>query len=506
MRSSRSKARIIKITLCILLYVTVFVHQLPAFPVYSFQELMFNFSAEDSILVNSIDTSGNDVGNQAGPYTMVIDPEGKMWLGFHSGFSNEVVRSPGNIIKLTGIRCFLPDRTEASFSPIELLEFPDSSIDTLYVTNPYNGYCRGVSLADDGNILYTAGATLYKIDYSDGSAISKWDPLMEAKPLRTHISAVQDCSYIYFAPYPQFEQLHVLDEDLNFVSAGISQTQTLQNAIQVRTKSNGITQLFSATHSNGQGIFVYESSDPATVPFTIVDTIGNYSEETDTNIITYYAWANSLNWVDKEEGILIYGNNNRAITTVNTGNPPQSPHAARWVEIDVDDNTLICMFGAPWYDVVSGEAVAKEVRATVPENYLEQNVMGMSPSGATTIIEGDHYGFILSDKGLNCIQRASFGTDISNEGYVPYNLELSQNYPNPFNPNTNIQFQLEQSGRIALDIYDLSGKRVIRVFAGYMESGLHNIGVDASSLASGTYIYTLHTNALSVSRKMTVLK
>ncbi|MEA2078100.1 MAG: T9SS type A sorting domain-containing protein [Candidatus Marinimicrobia bacterium] len=506
MKQTKYKTRMIRITLGILLCVTLFMPELAAYTIYPFQELVFNFGAEDSILVNSLDNNGNDAGNQSKPYGMIIDPEGKMWLGFYSGFSNEIVRSPSNLIELTGLRCFLPNKTEASFSPIEILEFSDGSKDTLYAGNPYNGYCRGISLADDGNILYTAGPTLYKIDYSDGSAIAKWDPTIIGKPLRTHISAVQDCSYIYFAPYPQFEQLHVLDEDLNFVSAGISLTPTLQNAIQVRTKSNEITQLFSATHSNGQGIFVYESSDPATVPFAIVDTIANYSEETDTNIITYYAWANSMNWVDKEEGIMIYGNDHRAMTSVNTGNPPPSSHAARWVVLDVDEDLIVCMFGAPWYDVVSGEAIAKEVDETVPETYLELNAMGMSPSGAVVLTEGDYYGYLLTDKGLNCVQHVSWLTDISDEHYIPYKLELSQNYPNPFNPNTNIQFHLKKAEKVALDIHDLSGKRVMRVFSGYMESGFHNMSVNASGLASGTYIYTLHTSALSVSRKMTVLK
>ncbi|MCF7832150.1 MAG: T9SS type A sorting domain-containing protein [Candidatus Marinimicrobia bacterium] len=475
-------------------------------PGYYFQQLLFNFGGEDSILVNSVDIADNDVGNQAGPYGMIVDPEGKMWMGFYSGFSNEVAGSPGNLIKLTGIRCFMPDRTEASFSPIELLEFPDGSKDTLYVGNPFNGYCRGISKDDDGNILYTAGPTLYKIDYHDGSAIAKWDPSMAAKPLRTHVSAVQDCSYIYFAPYPQYEQLHVLDLDLNFISAGISLTPTLENAIQVRTLENGTTQLFSATHSNGQGIFVYESTDPSSVPFTLVDTIGNYTEETDTNIITYIAWATSLDWVNKVEGILLFGNHNRAMTTVNAGKAPASSHAARWVAIDVDTDEILYMFGAPWYDVISGDAYAKEVLFSVPENYLGNQVMGMKPSGASINNIDGNIEFILSDIGLNCVQSASFSTAVSKDIFIPYNLTLEQNYPNPFNPMTSIQFDLEQGENVILDLYDLSGKRVLEVFSGNLDAGTHNMILDASDLASGTYIYTLHTRVMSVSRKMTLLK
>ncbi|MCD6322601.1 MAG: T9SS type A sorting domain-containing protein [Clostridiales bacterium] len=477
-------------------------------PGYYFQKLLFNFSSDDSLRVNSLDYDGNDSGNQSSPYGMVIDPDGKYWFGFYSGFSHEIVKAPGDTIHLAGIRCFLSDSTEASFSPLELLEFGDGSKDTLYTENDRNGYCRGISRDGDGNILYTAKSTLYKIDYRNGSAIAKWDPQEIGKPLRTHVSAVYDSvgEYIYFAPYAQNEQLHILDEDLNFVAAAIDRTPTLENAIQVRTKKNGVTQLFSATHSNGVGIFVYESSDPATQAFTLVDTIGNYSEETDTNIISYIAWATSLDWIDKEEGILLFGNHNRALTTVNTGTAPASSHAARWVALDVDTDEILYMFGAPWYDIVNGDAFAKEVTISVPESYLQNQIMTMQPSGAIVNHNGENYEFILTDMGLNCVQLASFSTDISEDIFIPYNLMLEQNYPNPFNPMTTIHFALEQSENVILDIYDLAGRRIKQVFSGYLKAGKHNIKLDASDMPSGSYIYTLHTHVMSISRKMTVLK
>ncbi len=477
-------------------------------PGYYFNELLYNFSGDDSSKVNSLNFDGNDIGNQANPYRPVVDPEGKMWFGFYSGFSNEIVKIPGDTIKLTGIRCFMPDGSEAEFSPLEILEFPDGSKDTLYTTNPNNGYCRGISQDAEGNILYTARTTLYKIDYTDGSAIAEWDPAIIAKPLRTHLSAIHDSvsGYIYFAPYPQYEQLNILDEDLNFVSAGLSLTSTLTNAIQVRTKSNGVTQLFTATHSNGQGIFVYESSDPATIPFTIADTIGIYSEETDTNVITYHAWATSLDWIDKDEGILLFGNDPRAITTVNTGTPPASPYAGRWVAIDVDTDEILYMFGAPWYDMILGEPHPKEVSERVPNDYLENQVMVMRPSGAIYEDHGDYSEMILSDRGLNCVQQAIYSTTSPDDIFIPYSLKLDQNYPNPFNPLTCIQFCLDKSNVVIVDIHDLRGNLMLQLYSGYLEAGSHNIMMNANELASGIYIYTLHTKSLSVSRKMTVLK
>ena len=483
---------------CVMMLIFTGTQAFAGIPGYYFQELLFEFSGDNSILAS----------DQSRPYGMVVDPDGKYWFGFYSGYSNEVVRVPGDTVRLAGIRCFLSDGTEAPFSPLGILEFADGSKDTLDIDNDRHGYCRGISIDGDGNILYTAKSTLYKIDYRDGSAIAKWDPLEVAKPLRTHVAAVHDSSsgYIYFAPYAQNEQLHILDEDLIFVAAAMDRTPTLQNAIEVRTKDNGVTQLFSATHSNGQGIFVYESSDPSTQPFTLVDTIGNYSEETDTNIITYIAWPTSLDWIDKEEGILLFGNHHKAMTTVNTGTAPASSHAARWVAINVDTDEILYMFGAPWYDIVQGDAVAKEVDPYVPENYLQNQIMTMQPSGALIRGDGDNYEFTLTDMGLNCVQVSSFSTALSDNVFIPYNLNLEQNYPNPFNPMTTIYFSLEQSESVILEIHDLTGRKVKQVFSGYLESGTHNMILDASNLPSGTYIYTLHTHVMSISRKMTVLK
>lgn len=478
-------------------------------PGYYFQELLYDFAGADSHRVNSLRLDGSDGGNQNRPYGMLLDPEGKRWVAFYSGYSREYAVSESKVRQLTGLRCFLPDGSEANFSPIEFLNFPDSTRDTLYIGSAYNGNARGLSLDEDGNILYTARSTLYKIDYRNGRGLAHWHPGRDDKPVRTYVKAAHDPlrGHIYLASYPRQESVYILNEDLELLDTAITRTPTLQNAILVRTKTNGVTQLLSATHADGQGIFVYESADPGTQPFVLADTIGNYFELTDSNRIDYIAWASALDWLDREAGIIIFGNDYRALTTVSSGTPPPSPHASRWFIWDVDRDSMIAMFGAPWYELSSGMPVPKNVSASVPQQYLANQAMVMRPSGALPFQSGGSEGIMITDMELGCVQTLKWSqTAVRGNGMIPFDLRLEQNYPNPFNPSTCIAFRLPQPGNVRLSILNLSGKKVMDIFEGYLGDGDHEIEFHADALASGVYLYNLQYGDISLSRKMSLLK
>lgn len=91
---------------------------------------------------------------------------------------------------------------------------------------------------------------------------------------------------------------------------------------------------------------------------------------------------------------------------------------------------------------------------------------------------------------------------------APASFELNQNYPNPFNPTTNISFTLPERAEVSLKVYDVMGREVAtlansRSFIG----GSHTLTFDASSLASGMYIYRLSVdNGMALSRKMMIVK
>lgn len=74
---------------------------------------------------------------------------------------------------------------------------------------------------------------------------------------------------------------------------------------------------------------------------------------------------------------------------------------------------------------------------------------------------------------------------------TPETFELFQNYPNPFNPTTTISYQLSSPGRVRLVVSNLLGQEVARLVDAEREAGFHQELWDASSLASGLYIYQI---------------
>ena len=74
---------------------------------------------------------------------------------------------------------------------------------------------------------------------------------------------------------------------------------------------------------------------------------------------------------------------------------------------------------------------------------------------------------------------------------TPNEFEIFNCYPNPFNPSTTVNFTLESSLPITLDVYDISGRYIANLAAGFFEAGRHSIEWHASGISSGIYFIRL---------------
>lgn len=88
-------------------------------------------------------------------------------------------------------------------------------------------------------------------------------------------------------------------------------------------------------------------------------------------------------------------------------------------------------------------------------------------------------------------------TEVEEPTKVPEQYNISQNYPNPFNPSTTIIYSLPFESRIKINIYDVLGQKVSELINDIKPAGVHNVVWNASSYASGIYLYTIESEAVS---------
>ncbi len=97
--------------------------------------------------------------------------------------------------------------------------------------------------------------------------------------------------------------------------------------------------------------------------------------------------------------------------------------------------------------------------------------------------------------------------DIERGAYsAPAEFALLGVYPNPFNPIATIRYQLPVLSQVNLMMYDIHGRLVAELLNAKQIAGTHDVTFDASSLASGIYIYHLDAGEYSTSGKLILMK
>jgi len=83
-------------------------------------------------------------------------------------------------------------------------------------------------------------------------------------------------------------------------------------------------------------------------------------------------------------------------------------------------------------------------------------------------------------------------------------LNVAQNQPNPFSGTTKVNYSLDNSANVIVDVYNVAGAKVMSMSKGVQAAGSHSILIDASELQAGIYYYTLTADGYSVTKKMVV--
>ena len=143
--------------------------------------------------------------------------------------------------------------------------------------------------------------------------------------------------------------------------------------------------------------------------------------------------------------------------------------------------------------------------------YTYDAYVGNFPSG---IWGEDHFDFekiAVDDGGAIVNDWSNWGEDFSdiNGEYVteiPTAYSLRNAYPNPFNPETNLAFDLPESGYVTLIVFDIQGREIVRLADGFYEPGYYSRVFNAESLSSGIYFARLHAGNNQFTQKLLLVK
>ena len=119
---------------------------------------------------------------------------------------------------------------------------------------------------------------------------------------------------------------------------------------------------------------------------------------------------------------------------------------------------------------------------------------------------------LLSADGLYFLENnyISF-IDDRNSVKSPIDFCVNHNYPNPFNPSTTIELILYKNGTLKVEIYDLLGKLVKKIFDGEKESGRYFLNWDGKNefgktASTGTYFIKVQFNENEIIKKAQLIK
>ena len=127
------------------------------------------------------------------------------------------------------------------------------------------------------------------------------------------------------------------------------------------------------------------------------------------------------------------------------------------------------------------------------------------------VVNGVEYHYLLTAEDINGIEMDLQELDAIpawDPNYVVTEYKLHQNYPNPFNPGTTIEYDVLESGKVYLTVYNIQGQEVAKLIDGvYKTGGVKHVHFwNAEGLSSGVYFYQVKVNDFQSTQKMVYIQ
>ena len=122
-----------------------------------------------------------------------------------------------------------------------------------------------------------------------------------------------------------------------------------------------------------------------------------------------------------------------------------------------------------------------------------------------------YHGFLSVVTVEHYFQIPLFGRGVppsaSDSPFIPHPSSLSLSCsPNPFNARTEIRFNLPQAEEVSLDLFDITGRKVMTVLNGNLTAGEHAVPLAGSDLPSGVYFARLLTAHGQTTLKLALIR
>jgi hypothetical protein len=178
--------------------------------------------------------------------------------------------------------------------------------------------------------------------------------------------------------------------------------------------------------------------------------------------------------------------------------------------------------GGTTYPIFARSGVNLFPGVTITRNNMTQFVPATVPAGDYTYnarVYNHNTWQLLAEDTFDFVKLAGDEAPVHNMGWACYGFDdeetieiapesynICQAYPNPFNPETNIVFELPQTGYVTLTIYDAAGREVAVLVDGIVSAGKHTAVFDGSNLSSGVYFAEFAADGYSNIQKLLLVK
>jgi hypothetical protein len=102
---------------------------------------------------------------------------------------------------------------------------------------------------------------------------------------------------------------------------------------------------------------------------------------------------------------------------------------------------------------------------------------------------------------LSSVDALSIDDDIEN-----YEFEILTAYPNPFNPSVNIDYVMNESQFVEINIVNLEGKIIDVLESSFKTEGIHSIVWNPINISSGVYFLNISSENKIQTQKLMFMK